>query len=561
MHLKGLCLKAININKHGLTMSKTIDKKTVVKKANENFAFFCFFFYEDEFRREFHSHQLEIIKALLITDLNFINIVAPRGTGKTTIIKNFIRWNIMRRTARCVVYITDAAATAIDRTESIKKGIIENSRILEYYGDIVSENVSARTGKIQQLGKEVYKLLDTVVFPKGRNQQVRGTLGDGYRPDLIVCDDAIKKDAYKSETQRLKFIAWFNSDVIHCHDEQETNYRYFYIDTLKHPDGLMAHLMANPMWHTVHIEAFDDNFKTTDSKFLSQKRIDEKVASARMDNTLPELILEYRGMQTSEDTDIQFNYAVDKGAYCALCKKDLLNNIVETDINLDYRTAITFILCDPARTVGAKSAESAVIAVSFFQAEGVIVIRDSIGIKVKPDDLYDMMFDFADKYNASYLGVETNGVELFISQPIENRIALENRTIEYIPLRAVGGKESDDAKIARIKPLFPLYNRGIIYHIINKCNRLETQLLAFPYPSKWDLADAASYINAIMKKQELVSMPMEMAPPAPDLDYLEKLYEALGGRVALPEYQTNVNFMRNIHYGFGQRQTMENSVR
>jgi len=181
---------------------------------------------------------------------------------------------------------------------------------------------------------------------------------------------------------------------------------------------------------------------------------------------------------------------------------------------IPIRELITIVLCDPARTVNLKSAESALIVCSIHRKSRKIFVREAWGEKVTPSELYDQMFDFVLLYNARILAVEVTGLHEFISQPIKTEIKIRGLYPQYIELNARGEK---DMRIS--SGLAQPYKSGYIYHNPQTCTALENQLKWHPKSKRKDLIDAFAYISKVIDDEYLFFDPID------DEDEHDEYYE------------------------------------
>ena len=92
--------------------------------------------FPESFFRPFTTLHNLIINALVETGYRFKLVLAPRGSGKTEIIKAFVIDKILFKQKFFIVYISKSATSAEMQTENIKQTLTSNKFIQAVWGDI-----------------------------------------------------------------------------------------------------------------------------------------------------------------------------------------------------------------------------------------------------------------------------------------------------------------------------------------------------------------------------------------------------------------------------------------
>jgi hypothetical protein len=173
------------------------------------------------------------------------------------------------------------------------------------------------------------------------------------------------------------------------------------------------------------------------------------------------------------------------------------------------------VIIDPAKTTNMSSAFSAVVGMGINVLTKQICVRDVVNERFHPEELYEAAFKMCKKLGARTLGVETTGLEEFITYPLKNYMLRKGFCPEFVWLKARGGSQAE-SKEKRVKALVPFYREGLMYHNKRVCAPLENQLLSFPRSKYWDVMDATAYVIEMLELGERF-----MAPPEdlPDDDY------------------------------------------
>jgi predicted phage terminase large subunit-like protein len=454
-----------------------------------------------------------------------VAIAAPRGWGKTSIVALALmaRWILFRHTG-FIVYINKSHDAASLQTENLRRELVTNREIKAFFGSFKSREVENKEFD-EVFSKKAWVAFDTLVWPRGAGQQVRGVLFRNDRPGLIVIDDLEDPEQIVNEDYRKKQYEWLYADVVksvprigpHVRD-----WKIVYIDTLKHEDSVLQKLLDSPEWTSVRLEACDDNFQSTAPNFMSNEDImkewNQHVAAGQTDVFFREL----RNLPIStKDSSFRSEYFHYYNIPHDMHRTDLDLNLLDVEVQQN-KNIETVVILDPAKTVKIHSAESAIIGIGIDLNSAKIFVRDIVSEKMYPDEIYDALFKMAIMLDAKVIGVEETSLNEFIKQPIKNEMFRRGKFFELIWLKARGGMKKE----LRIKELVPYYRGGYIYHnaLCAGIKKLEQQLLMFPRSALWDLMDAEAYIIEMLELGERYFSPKEN-PDDTEAEYKELDYE------------------------------------
>jgi phage terminase large subunit-like protein len=482
-------------------------------------------FFPDRFYQPFaepvHGEIFKIIDSLSNHDV----IAAPRGWGKTSIVALALMARyILFRLAPFIVYINKSETAALMQTDNLKRALMSNKVIKSFFGSIHSRSVGDDEMD-EQFSRKAWVAWDTLVLPRGAGQQVRGILFKNDRPGLIVIDDLEDKEKVMNPDLRKQLKTWFYSDVLECIPQIHMNWKIIYIDTLKHEDSLLQHLLTTPGWNSKRLESCDDNLKSVAPEFQSDAIIASKWQKAQEAGETDTFFQENRNLPISR-TDAVFksdyfhyyNFPIERVARPGIDLK-LYDHELQYDENIE-----TIILLDPAKTVKIHSDESAIMGIGIDTVNGRFFIRDIISEKMYPEEIYENLFNMADRLNAKVIGIEETSLNEFIKQPIKNYMLRRGTFYELVWLNARGGMKKE----LRVKELVPYYRLGYIYHNAS-CKytlKLENQLLSFPRSALWDIMDCEAYLVQMLEMGKRYFMPISTdSPMTSDAEYEELTYE------------------------------------
>jgi len=454
-----------------------------------------------------------------------VAIAAPRGWGKTSVVGlALIARHILFRLSSFIVYINKSHDAASLQTDNLRREMVNNRDIKAFFGDFRQRDLKESEFD-EVFSKKAWVAYDTLVWPRGAGQQVRGVLFKNDRPGLIVIDDLENPDQIENEEIRHAWYQWLYADVIKAVPrigEEAKNYKIVYIDTLKHEDSVLQKLLDSPEWDSVRLEACDDDFHSTAPHFMSDEDIQREWQQHSDAGQTDVFFRELRNLPISTKDSVfrqdyfkYYNLPPERhGSEDDLKKLDIE---VQQDRNIE-----TVVILDPAKTVKIHSAESAIVGIGIDLNSAKVYIRDAISAKMYPDEIYDAMFGMAIRLGAKVIGIEETSLNEFIKQPIKNEMFRRGSFFELIWLSARGGTKKE----LRIKELVPYYRGGYIYHNAScaTIKKLEQQLLMFPRSALWDLMDAEAYLVEMLELGERYFSPKE-DPNDVEAEYKELEYD------------------------------------
>jgi len=477
----------------------------ILVECYRNDKVFCKTFFPESFDGPFTTLH-DAIFDLINSDARKVAIAAPRGIGKTTIARTKAAKNMLYRDSRFIVYVSLSHDAAMLQTENLKRSLVGNSIVRKVFGPIKPKNLDKDFQ--ETFSKRAWVGYETLVLPRGAQQQIRGLVYNNNRPDLFIVDDLEDDELISNPEYRKQLKTWFNAVLLKAVSRYSHNWRIIYIDTLKHEDSLLQDLLDDPDWESIRLELCDDSLKSNVPEIMSDEDIQKEYEYHERNGILDVFYREYRNLPVSTKD--------------ATFKKEYFKYYEPQD--LEGKLIDFVVLGDPAKTAKFHSADSAIVGVGIDTKGHAIYVHDIVYGKLHPDEFYDELFSMAFRLNASVIAVEETGLNEFIKQPIKNEAVKRNCKAELVWLKARGGSHEEKGKDRRIAALAPYYRLGYIYHNKGVCNVLETQLLSFPRAKRKDVMDAFSYIVELLDIGDRYFEPPEYEGQEDDED---ALYEKL----------------------------------
>jgi predicted phage terminase large subunit-like protein len=188
---------------------------------------------------DFHRGLIETLQ-----DVNdFIAILGFRGSAKSTILEAYALWCMITGRSKYTIYIGSTDTKSKQSVANIKAEI-ESNELLRKDFNIVLDN-AIKTDMSSKWGEGQITVHGNTIVAKSRGAKgIRGSLFDGSRLTLIICDDIEDTDNTKSQEQRAKTREWFFTEVVPATAQGvlASDVKIVMIGNLVHRDCLLAHL-------------------------------------------------------------------------------------------------------------------------------------------------------------------------------------------------------------------------------------------------------------------------------------------------------------------------------
>ena len=385
-----------------------------------------------------------------------------RGGAKSTLAEEAIVIQACLREFRNCVILGESETRAKERLSSVKNELNTNPYIEDLFGDLGEGSASVWT--------ETKIVLATGVCLQalGRGQSMRGIKHLDQRPDLLFVDDLEDKESVSDPEQREKWRRWFFSVVLPAMVPPGER-RIRVAGTPLDRDALLEKMAADPRWHTrrIPIKYIDETgaWQAAWPGRFPLKVVDEIEAELRRHGDHDLFMQEY--MCVAEDP----------------AQKPFTSGMFRTEpVVRDWQAV--YAMVDPARTVKQATSATSGFAIWSWIANR-LVVWDAYARFWKPDEIIADMFRIGDAYAPVAIGVEEDGLNEFILQPLRQGQIGRGAALPVRPLKAPKGK------IDFIKGLQPFFNaREVVF--AKPLPDLEQQLLGFP-TGRIDVPNALAY--------------------------------------------------------------------
>jgi hypothetical protein len=382
-------------------------------------------------------------------------VLAFRGGGKSTLAEEAIILLAAMRLMRNVLIIGSSFDRAADRLRAIKHELETNELLIELYGDL----------RGPAWGLERLVLANGVCIQAfGRGQSLRGVKHLDVRPDLVFIDDVEEDEHIRSPEARQETLRWFMSEVMPALDKDA---RIRVAATPLDRESLPMQLKRHSGWEvrTYPIECIDAQ---------GQRR-------AIWPERFP---LEWIDAKRREFEEAGAAHSYQQEFMCE--PEDPAHKTFTAGMfKIEPRVRVwepVYAFYDPARSVKATSATTGWAVWSYVGRK--IVVWDGGAEYWQPDQIVEHVFKIYAEYVPVQIGVELDGLEQFVMQPLRQEMVKRG---VLVPIQ---GHRAPRNKLAFIGGLQPLLAGGDI--VFAKLIAATQQFLNYP-SGKIDFPNALAF--------------------------------------------------------------------
>lgn len=385
--------------------------------------------------------------------------LAFRGSTKSTTAEEAIcLMALFREFKNCIIFGA-SAPLAEQRLHAVRRELERNAIIHKVFGN----------PRGHPWGDDRLELANGVVIrAMGRGQAVRGTKEEVERPDFVFFDDVEDTVSVSTPKGREKVQSWVFGEVI---------------PAMADPSIVKVRVAANalnPESLAMKLKERGSGFKVRTTPWAYQD--DKGVWCSSWPERYPmDHINKVRGRMYAigRGQDYESEYMCDPTSpESRPFKQDMF--LVEPTV----RTwQAVYSMTDPARTKGKNSADTGMAVWSWIGPR--LVVWESSARQLMPDQIIAGLFEVNDRYQPVHVGIEEDGLNEFLLQPIRQEQLRRGTVLPLKPMKAPNGK------IDFIKGLQPYFKaREVVFN--GEQTDLKMQLLGFP-TGKIDAPNALAY--------------------------------------------------------------------
>lgn len=391
-------------------------------------------------------------------------IMALREGAKSTVGEEEVVLDALYQRFHNALIVGETFDRAADRLRAIKHELETNEFLIELFGGMKGHTWNEDKIVMQN---------GICIQAKGRDQSFRGIKHLDWRPDFLWVDDYEDKESVKTPDSRKFWLTNFMTVILPALDKRA---RVRVTGTPLDEDCMLYNLEkermldAKPRWTT---RRYPIEYKGHEGERVSiwpsrypVEHIDNLRASYEAQGLLREYNMEY--MVEASNPELQ------------RFKAEYIR--IKPHIRTWHPTLAVY---DPARTVKRESSSMTGHVVASWVGNKVVV-WESDGRFMLPNEMIDDLFRVEDTYGPVEIGVEQDGLNEWVMQPLRQE-QTKRRTL--LPLRAL---KAPKGKLEFIGAMQSFFQAGEV-EFASEMPELKKQLLSFP-TGRLDVPNALAYI-------------------------------------------------------------------
>jgi len=432
---------------------------------------------------------------------------APRGVGKSSLIKALVIKAVVYEAKRFVVIISDSVEQASEILEAVKLELEENPRLRSDF------EKATGMGKPWSRGQAV-TLRGTKIKIYGQGKRIRGASHGIHRPDLVIVDDLENDEQVRNPAQRDKLETWFWKSVLPL-GPPDQSHDLLVLGTLLHYDSLLARVLKHPAFESRKYQALPqmpgrmDLWESFEALFWSRGK-PQALDFFLLNQKQMELGAQLLWPEVQNLLDLMLSWAENRAAFTSEQQNEPIDESTRIFRHFHYydqlpEDLVYYGAIDPSMGLSGKSGDPSAIVVLGRSDEGRCYVVEAVIKKLPPDDAIEKVIQLQAQYRCHAWAVETIQFQEFFKSELVRRSATSG-----IPVPAQGVKPHRD-KGLRIESIQPHVHNGLIQ--FNPAQgQLIDQLAFFPKADHDDGPDALQMAFALASGAAKIEMRSQSRP-------------------------------------------------
>ena len=484
-------------------------KEKILSKLQDNLLLFGKVVMPNTFYLASPPFHKEIADVLTNPIYRFVNIIAPRGSSKSSLVAGVyvLHHLLFHQTKQKVVILSSRTQYHAVLLLQYIKDIIEYSphfrALFGYRG--------AQTAK-KWTGTEIMFPNGDAIICKGTGQQIRGLKVGNQRPTLLVVDDPEDENNTKTSEAMEGNLKWLLQSGIPSVDSHHG--KVVVIGTPLHERCMVLLLKQMQSWKCLHYKYLNTAEDGSVYSLWPEMRSVETLNAIKADHdNIGRLSVFYKEYQCEVIGDEAQLFSKSDILYYN-GEYDLINReikLFKEDGSPDRVIPVNvFMGVDPASSTSNHADYSAIVPVAVDKDKNRYVLPYFRG-RVTPLAVADKILELYKKYKPDKTRIETVGYQEMLREYVR-----ELSSNEGLSISGLESKENPrGAKSNRIESMQPYFKKHKMY-ILKNMKELEDELLLYPRSKHDDLLDALYYAC------KLNFIPYEREAPISEMDRFYK---------------------------------------
>jgi len=461
------------------------DNKSILRKLKHDMVLFGKITMPQMFSAPSPPFHYTIADDLLDHDKKQINIIAPRGHAKSSIIGGvFPLYHLMfDKGQKLVVLVSRTQDHAVKLLGTLKDCLDYSANFRQLFGYWGQHSAKS-------WAKSEIELKDgSVIICKGTGQQLRGIKVGNQRPTLIVVDDPEDENNTKTAEAMEHNLRWLLQSAVPSVDPRSG--RIVIIGTPQHERCLVETLKSMKGWQNrVFKPSLEENVSLWEEWWPIEK-LKQKKEELESINRLSVFYREYMCEITGDEDqlfkkeDIQYydgQFRLDSENNAFLDITEIEGKKVDESVPINIFTGV-----DPASSVKQTADYSVIFNLAIDDKDRKFALP-YYRKHAKPLTLAEAIVDNFRKYRSTKTRIESVGYQEMLRQYVQMRCDEEGLFIPGLNIK----ENPRTSKSYRLESLQPAFAKKQVY-IMKNMGDLEDEMLLFPRGKHDDLLDGLYY--------------------------------------------------------------------
>lgn len=464
-----------------------MDKKHILQAMQKDMLLFGRMIMPNMFSQESPAFHYEITKSLMDADNKQLNIIAPRGHAKSSVVAGvYPLFHLMFDPGVKVVVLVSRTQSHATKLLGTIKDVLDYSQEFRYFFGYWGQN-SARKWSNNEI-----ELKDgSIVICKGTGQQIRGIKHGNQRPTLLILDDP--EDEVNTKTaEAMEFnLRWLLQSGVPSLDPIKG--KIAVIGTPQHERCLVETLKGMQGWKNLEFRPDMEKQIPLWKEVWPIEKLQQKKEELESINRLSVFYREYLCQIVGDEDnlfrpeDFQYYEGYVESNQAGLSTL-VLTNLNGEEVN-ERRPVNIFTGVDPASSTK-KGADYSVIFNIAVDSDNNRFVLPYYRKRATPMDLADSIIRNFETYNSQKTRIESVGYQEMLRQYIKEQAEKLGMFIPGLEIK----ENPRTAKSFRLESLQPLFANKKVF-MKKSMQAFEDELLLYPRGKHDDLLDGFFYAN------------------------------------------------------------------
>lgn len=453
-------------------------KKYIKEKLKKNMIMFGKVIMPNMFSAPSPEFHYTIANTLIDDSNKQINIIAPRGHAKSSIVGGvYPLYHIMNHSgAKLIVLVSRTQDHAIKLLGTIKDTIEYSESFRQIYGYWGQHNA-------RQWAKSEIELKDgSMIICKGTGQQLRGIKVGSQRPTLIIVDDPEDENNTKTAEAMEQNLRWLLQSAVPSLDPKKG--KIIVIGTPQHQRCMVEILKEMKGWVNHHFSPSISKNKALWEDWQPIKKLIQKKEELESIGRSSVFYREYMCQIVGDEDQLfkqeyiqyhDYELEIDSNGYHYLIKDD------------EKKPVNVFMGVDPASSVR-KTADYSVIMPVAVDDNNKRYILQYYRNRATPMQLAESIIEYFKIFKPVKVRVESVGYQEMLREYLKQRCDEENIFISGLEIK----ENPRTSKSSRLETMQPYFAQNKVY-LKKTMEELKDELLLYPRGKHDDLLDGLFY--------------------------------------------------------------------